>query len=543
VAAADEGAQAGRIQRGWWAVSIDGSRSLGELGDEELLVAVRAGDRDAYGVLYARHAPSAKRFARALLLSDPDADDAVGEVFARLLQAIEGGRGPDHTFAAYLFASVRHECIRIVRRRAREALDRAAAHPPELRGATGDHASGVAEAAVVRAAFASLPGDMRDILRLTEVDQLPQREIATRLAEDPGTVATRAMRARRALGSAYLREHVGIGGHRRPADLDCHETRAHIASFLRGTCGSRRRARIEEHLATCDACRSDCADLRQINGHLRSVAVAVLAAVRTAGEAAWSQISAVATATAVPLAATGVVTATALAPVVIAPAPPPSAAVPPAVVESAPMRPAPTIDLHLPPNLPGPPTTRAVAADAPRPRLATVVVEAIGRAPTTTSEPADPGLVEDVTVLPPVATTVAAPVDDAVAPPASEPDPALSPPVDATPSTDPPVKAMPVAVGASAVTSAQLVPVTEAPAPSPTAVVTAAPPPEPPPTDPPAIVPPTSDDGGAPTTVPHDQSRGNGGPKGDEDGDAGETRTPPQGPKAPPPANRPVADS
>ena len=57
---------------------------------------------------------------------------------------------------------------------------------PSPRGATGDHAARVAEAAVVRAAFASLPGEMRDILRLTEVDQVPPREIATRLAEDPG---------------------------------------------------------------------------------------------------------------------------------------------------------------------------------------------------------------------------------------------------------------------------------------------------------------------------------------------------------------------
>ena len=310
-------------KRGGWAVSIDGARSqsMSELSDDELLAAVRAGDRDAYGSLYERHAPSARRYARALLANRPDADDAVGEVFARLLQVIERGRGPDHTFAAYLFASVRHECVRIERRRTREALDRAAPHPADQRSATADHAAGVAEAAVLRAAFASLPGEMRDILRLTEVDQLPQREIATRLAADPGTVATRAMRARRALGSAYLLQHVGIGGHRLPPGTGCQDTRSHIASFVRGTTGSRRRARIEEHLATCAACRAECADLRRINGHLRSIAFAVLAAVRTAGEAAWSHLAAVAASSAAPLAAAGVVTATALAPVMVAPPP------------------------------------------------------------------------------------------------------------------------------------------------------------------------------------------------------------------------------
>jgi RNA polymerase sigma factor (sigma-70 family) len=502
-------------------VSIDGSRSLGELGDEELLGAVRAGDRDAYGVLYARHAPSAKRYARALLANDPDADDAVGEVFARLLQAIEGGRGPEHTFPAYLFASVRHECIRIERRRAREALDRAAAQPAEPRSAAGDHASGVAEAAVVRAAFASLPGDMRDILRLTEVDQLPQREIATRLAEDPGTVATRAMRARRALGSAYLRQHVGIGGHRRQPDRGCQDIQAHIASFLRGTAGSRRRTRIEEHLATCDACRAECADLRQINGHLRSVAVAVLAAVRTAGEAAWSQLSAVAAASAAPIAATGVVTAAALAPLVIAP-PPPTVPAPPVVEDVTPRRPVSTSEPHLPFGWASS-TTTLVVQDTATPIPLTAIVGGIGRPPTATSVPASRGLVEDVTVLPPVPTTVAPAVDDTAVPPAPESDPAGSPPTDPGPSTDAPVNAAPVTADATTVPSVRPAPLVAVTPPEPTPSVTATPPTEPTATDPPALVPTASDDGGAATTVPHNEGKGKG--KGqsqdDEGGDPG----------------------
>ena len=468
----------------------------------------------------------------------------MGEVFARLLQAIERGRGPDHTFAAYVFASVRHECVRIERRRSREALDRAAPHPVDQRGAAVDHAAGVAEAAVVRAAFASLPGEMRDILRLTEVDQLPQQEIATRLAADPGTVATRALRARRALGSAYLRQHVGIGGHRLPPGSGCQDTRSHIASFLRGTTGSRRRGRIEEHLATCAGCRAECADLRRINGHLRSIAVAVLAAVRTAGEAAWDHVAAVAAASAAPLAAAGVVTATALAPVMVAPPPPSTMPAPPAVVAAAPMRPDPHLPTGLATEPAHPPAVDDAAASAPV--AVTVIVEGVtGRSTGVTSAPAGPAMAEQVTVLPPVTIAAAPLVEDAAAPPTSElePDPAGSPSPDAEPSSDATVDATSVTADAPTAQPAESSGGAEAAPPESTPPVTAAPATEVPVTDPPAVAPPpTSDDGGGATTVPHKQGP-KAAPTDDEGGSPVTTSVVTLIPKADPHANRPVASS
>src|SRR6185503_18291797 len=135
--------------------------------------------------------------------------------------------------------------------------------------------------------------------------------------------------------------HVGIGGRRHQAGRGCADTQAHIASFLRGTAGARRRRRIEEHLVACAACRAEFADLRQINGHLRSMTFAVLAALRTAGETAWSHLSAAVAASAAPLAATGVITATTFAPVVVTP----PLAAPPAVVADTPLRSG--VELHL----------------------------------------------------------------------------------------------------------------------------------------------------------------------------------------------------
>ena len=105
-------------------MSIDGARSqsMSELGDDELLAAVRAGDRDAYGSLYERHAPSARRYARALLANRPDADDAVGEVFA--------AAAPDDRAGSWARPHVRRVPVR--QRPARVRPHRA---PPQSRSA------------------------------------------------------------------------------------------------------------------------------------------------------------------------------------------------------------------------------------------------------------------------------------------------------------------------------------------------------------------------------------------------------------------------
>ena len=78
-----------------------------------LLEQVRAGECDAYGTLYQRHAASARGYARSLLVNSSDADDAVSEVFASLLAALRHGRGPSGVFVPYLLASVRNQCRRL----------------------------------------------------------------------------------------------------------------------------------------------------------------------------------------------------------------------------------------------------------------------------------------------------------------------------------------------------------------------------------------------------------------------------------------------
>ncbi len=124
----------------------------------------------------------------------------------------------------------------------------------------------------MRTAFASLPAAMRQILGLTEVDQLSRREVAQRLNAAPDAVAVRAMRARRALGSAYLEQHRASSDDHDHARRACRDTRANLVGYLRGTVGRGRRARVEAHLETCAECVVEHAELERINEHLRSTA-------------------------------------------------------------------------------------------------------------------------------------------------------------------------------------------------------------------------------------------------------------------------------
>ena len=61
--------------------------------DPELIAAVRAGDADAYGVLFERHRLSALALARQIA-GPSDADDLVSDAFIKVLR-VEPGKATD----------------------------------------------------------------------------------------------------------------------------------------------------------------------------------------------------------------------------------------------------------------------------------------------------------------------------------------------------------------------------------------------------------------------------------------------------------------
>jgi RNA polymerase sigma factor (sigma-70 family) len=248
-----------------------GASARPEGTDGELIERVRSGDREAYGLLYERHVAAARRFARSLGTTEADADDVVAEVFASVLLALRRGKGPAGSFAPYLMTSIRHECYRVCRRRGCDPTDQLGALDAATSQIHPDPSEGVAEAAVVRVAFKSLPDHFQRVLQRTEIDELSPTEVAG--ARSSQAIAMTALRARQALASAYLDQHLAAARSDREIAPACHETRSQLSRYVRRALSERRRQRIQQHLDHCLACEEDRQRLGRIDRQLRAAPV------------------------------------------------------------------------------------------------------------------------------------------------------------------------------------------------------------------------------------------------------------------------------
>ncbi len=149
------------------------------LPDEDEVLAVRARtDREAFGVLYQRHAVAVYRYLRARGASEDRAEDLTAAAFERALRAIGGFRTGRAGFRPWLLAIARNAWVDSHRRASREAaLDEAAALT-----ATAASPEAAAEAAeerdLVMGLLARLPEPARDALALRYAAGLSAREIA-----------------------------------------------------------------------------------------------------------------------------------------------------------------------------------------------------------------------------------------------------------------------------------------------------------------------------------------------------------------------------
>lgn len=237
--------------------------------DGELISAVRGGDADAYGELFARHVDAARRLARQLV-SAGDVDDLVSEAFAKVLVVLQRGGGPDLAFRAYLLTAVRRLHVDRVRSTAR--LHTTGDLTPFDPGIPfRDTAVEGFESAAAARAFASLPERWQLVLWHTEVEQQKPAEVALLLGMTANSVSALAYRAREGLRQAYLSMHA------QDVDEDaCARTRAHLGAYVRGGLSRRDSARVEQHLEECRRCAAIYLELTEVNSRLGALLAPML---------------------------------------------------------------------------------------------------------------------------------------------------------------------------------------------------------------------------------------------------------------------------
>ncbi|MEU0391011.1 sigma-70 family RNA polymerase sigma factor [Streptomyces chartreusis] len=233
--------------------------------DADLIDGMRSGDDTAYEELFRRHAQAVRRYARTCCRDAHTADDLTAEVFARMLQAVRGGSGPQHAVRAYLLTSVRRVAAAWTRSARREQLvdDFAVFAAQSARGSyvsdddTLDLGADVramheAERSMAMRAFRSLPERWQAVLWHTEVEDESPSEVATLFGLDANGTRVLASRAREGLKQAYLQAHVSAT---LTADEECARYADQLGTYARGRLRTRAERGLRKHLEECAKCR------------------------------------------------------------------------------------------------------------------------------------------------------------------------------------------------------------------------------------------------------------------------------------------------
>ncbi|MGN6782359.1 MAG: zf-HC2 domain-containing protein [Marmoricola sp.] len=235
-----------------------------EVSDAALIARVRAGDVASYGTLFARHREAANRLARALT-QPADADDVVADAFAKVLAALQDGKGPDEAFRPYLLTAVR--TCHVDRRRFSARVTPTDDDAVLDTGTTVlDPAVAGFEGSAAVEAFRSLPERWQLVLWHLDVEGQKPAAVAPLLGMAPNAVSALAYRAREGLRQAYLQQHAAEA-----AREECRRTHELLGAAVRGGVSRRDRQRIDAHLRECRACTALYLELTELNTTLRAV--------------------------------------------------------------------------------------------------------------------------------------------------------------------------------------------------------------------------------------------------------------------------------
>ncbi|ATO12693.1 RNA polymerase [Micromonospora sp. WMMA2032] len=182
--------------------------------DDDIVTRVRAGDREAYDLLVARHTASAYRTA-LLLGAGPDAEDVVQEAFVKAYRKLSRYRG-EASFRSWLLAIVANESRNLHRSRTRRhgLTLRAATAGPTTDTTTDDGLDAVLAAerrAALVDALRRLPARDREVIVCRYLLDLGEEETVTVLGLPRGTVKSRTHRALAKLRGLLDREVVRRG--------------------------------------------------------------------------------------------------------------------------------------------------------------------------------------------------------------------------------------------------------------------------------------------------------------------------------------------
>src|SRR4051794_18135189 len=178
--------------------SLRGPMERTDATDETLARAARAGDDDAFGVLYTRYQRRLELYCRSIVRHDEDARDAAQNAMAKALVGLRRHDGALNV-RPWLYRIAHNEAISLVRsRRGHVMLD------DDLRAAVSDPVDELVareRLAVTLDGVRELPGEQRQALLLRELMGLSHEEIGAAIGTSPMRAKHVVFRARAALSA------------------------------------------------------------------------------------------------------------------------------------------------------------------------------------------------------------------------------------------------------------------------------------------------------------------------------------------------------
>ena len=226
-----------------------------------------------------------------------DAEDTMQEVLYRSLQHLARIEEP-RALAVWLYTVTRNRCWRMrgdsAHRAKHVSLDELMPDESEMGRLLRDPAPGpdnkllhAEERDLMRKAVLRIPPQLRIVLVLHDMEELPTEDVAQILNLQPGTVRVRLHRARlsvrkeigKVLSGAARKGKTGSSKGRRPKHNDghreaaCRELFSNLSEYLDGRVEPHTCAEMSAHIESCPACVAFLRDLRTAIDRCRSLKV------------------------------------------------------------------------------------------------------------------------------------------------------------------------------------------------------------------------------------------------------------------------------
>jgi RNA polymerase sigma-70 factor (ECF subfamily) len=196
-------------------------KSINENTDAALVQSAKQGDKQAFGELVRRHHHWCVGLASGILRDRGDAEDEAQNAYWNAFQHLDQYQG-DAEFSTWLARIVVNQCLMFIRTRRRARFLHLDAGIPGFSSGSIDLPSWRLDPEgemgsrqlreVLQREIQCIPALLRNVVQLSDVEELPIVEVADRLGISVSAAKSRLLRARLELRQRVLR-HCGASGH------------------------------------------------------------------------------------------------------------------------------------------------------------------------------------------------------------------------------------------------------------------------------------------------------------------------------------------